>query len=234
MSTFTIPLKRVITLTGGTTEIVDGITKVTGGNIGLNDYAIFDPSYRDTLNGKIVDHYWNREIGTETIDMFQWAMRRRMNEIMPAYNQLYRSTQIEFDPLSTIDMHTVSTQDTTQLTSGEGTNATTTNTTSGSRSVQSDTPQTILSGDEDYATAVADANSASQGSANVTEASSGTVDANANSSTDITGYQGLASDLLMRYRESIINVDRMVIRELEDLFMLIWDNGDEYTNRGMY
>lgn len=234
MSAFTIPLKRVIELTGGTTEIVDGITKVTGGNIGLDHYQIFDPTYRDTLNGKIVDHYWNREIGLETIDMFQLAMRRRMNEIMPAYNKLYETLKIEFDPLSTIDMHTVSVQDTLQNTTNAATNVSTTAANSGSRTVSSETPQTMLSGDGDYATAAADAQSESTGSGNVEENSTSAVDANANGKTDITGYQGLASDLIIRYRESIINVDRMVINELSDLFMLVWDTADEYTDRKIY
>lgn len=234
MSTFTLPLKRVIELTGGTTELVNGVTKVTGGNIGLDYYPLYDNTYRDILNGKIVDHYWNREIGMETIDMFQLAMRRRMNEIMPAYNKLYETLKIEFDPLSTIDMRTVSVQDTIQNTNSSGNATSDSDTNSQSRTVTSETPQTMLSGDGDYATGAADSRTDSTGHAANEETNTASIDANANSSTDITGYQGLASDLIMRYRESIINVDRMIINELNDLFMLIWDTADEYmTHRGI-
>lgn len=229
MSTFTVRLYEAIELTGGTWSIVNGVTKVENAQIGLDAYPLFDPTYRDTLNGKIIDHYWNCEIGQETIDMFQWAMRRRMNEIMPAYNQLYLSTKIAFDPLSTIKMSTVSTSDTTQNATTDGTANSTTDTKSTSRSVSSETPQTMLSGDGDYATAAADANSDSLGTGDTTEHNESTADANVNSTTDISGYQGLASDLIMRYRESIVNIDLMVIRDLQQCFMLIWDNADEYS-----
>jgi hypothetical protein len=65
MGTFTIPLKQVIALTGGTVTLDPdtGISILVGGNIGLGYYPIFDETYRDDLTGKIVDHYWNREIG---------------------------------------------------------------------------------------------------------------------------------------------------------------------------
>src|SRR5690625_4901770 len=108
MASFTMPLKRVIELTGGTVQLENGISKLTGGDVGLQYYSIFDDDYRDILNVKIIDHYWNREIAHETIDMFQLATRRKMNEIMPYYNQLYESTKIEFDPLSTVKLNMVS------------------------------------------------------------------------------------------------------------------------------
>lgn len=42
-----------------------------------------------------------REIGLETLELFRYFMRMKMWEIMPYYNQLYKSELIEFDPLST-------------------------------------------------------------------------------------------------------------------------------------
>lgn len=50
------------------------------------------------------------------------------------------------------------------------------------------------------------------------------------------GYQGHAAELLMRYRESLMNIDMMVINDLNNLFMGVWDNGDEFstTNRNYY
>lgn len=59
--------------------------------IGLDQYPIFDERYRKDLNKKICDHYYYREIGQETPDRFRQMMRRTMNEIMPYYNQLYKS-----------------------------------------------------------------------------------------------------------------------------------------------
>lgn len=224
MGTFTILLKTVISLTGGTVTLnpSTGISVLTDGNIGLQYFPIFDPGYKGQLTGKIVDHYWNREIGTETIEMFQLAMRRKMNEIMPYYNLLYKSVQIQFDPLSTVDLTTTSTIDSDEHVTGDSTQAGT----GGTRSVSSETPQTQLSGNADYATSASDSNS--QNNSNGTSNQDTTNDVITDSTTK--GYQGVAADLLMRYRESLLNIDVMVINELEELFMLVWDNGDEYSD----
>jgi hypothetical protein len=224
MGTFTIPLKRVIALTGGTVTLDPdtGISILVGGNIGLAYYPIFDETYRDDLTGKIIDHYWNREIGQETIEMFQLAMRRKMNEIMPYYNKLYESEKIIFDPLSTVDLTTISVMNSDEHAEGDSTQSGN----SGTRSVASETPQTMLQPNADYAASASDSNSNNTASGNTSQDTTNDVDTNSNTK----GYQGVAADLLMRYREALLNIDVMIINELEELFMLLWDNGDEYMD----
>lgn len=250
-------------------------------NIGLNGYPIFDEAYRDTLNGKIVDRYFNREIGMETIDMFQLAMRRKMNEIMPLYNKLYLSEQMKFDPLHTIDVQTVTsgtaqeagtntntatgTANATETgtnssisddtASGETHSDNTTSSNTRSRAVTSDTPQTMLSGDEDYASGASDSASETTGTGGQDETTSATSnstssgedaresDSTTNSTSNgedaresesledarTTGRQGmLGSEALMKYRESLLNIDVDIIDDLNELFMKIWSSGDEY------
>lgn len=230
MSTFTIPLKKAIEVTGGELTLINGVSKLIGGNIGIQHYPIFDEAYRDHLTGRIVDHYLNREIGVETVDMFQLAMRRKMNEIMPLYNKLYLSERIEYDPLSTVDLRTLSTSESTNITEANSTAGNTTDTTSQSRAVTSETPQTMLSGSADYATGAADSNSLSTGSGESTGDSLQTDEAVNTSDSHTTGYQAVGSDLIIRYRESLLNIDLMIINELEELFMQVWDNGDTYSN----
>lgn len=231
MATFTMTLKDVIVDTGGevTVDEMTGLTVMTGGYIGLDFYPIFDENHRPILNARIIDHFYNREIGMETIGMFQLAVRRKMNEIMPFYNKMYLSTQLEFDPLSTVDLTTLSTGTAAQTGTTNATSNTTSNSAATSRAVNSDTPQTALSGNGDYATGIADVNSANNTSSEGTQEN--TDEQNTDTSTESTtkGYQGAAADLLIRYRESIINVDISVINELEELFMLVWNNGDSYT-----
>lgn len=229
MPTFTMPLKQAIEFTDGTIDFSTGIAVVTGGDIGLDHYPIYDESYRATLNGKIVDHYLNREIGMETIPMFRLAMRRKMNEIMPVYNLLYKSTQIEYDPLSTVDLRTVSTGTVASDTDNAGSNETTGDTSSVSRAVSSTTPQTMLSPNEDYATGSSDSNGDTTAKSNASESSTSKVSANNSGDSHTTGYQGLPAELIMRYRQAIINVDLMIIEDLEELFMLVWNTGDTYT-----
>lgn len=69
--------------------------------LALNSYPIFDEDYRETLNNKIIAHFWFNEIGSETADRFNFYLNRKMYEIMPYYNQLYLSCLIEFDPFIT-------------------------------------------------------------------------------------------------------------------------------------
>ncbi len=217
-----------------------------GFDFGLSDYPIFDNSYRESLNKKILEHYWNYEIGQETESMFRFSLNRKMREIMPYYNQLYKSTQIEFDPLQTMNYQDLTDSIDSRTGLATGTSETeesgvgdTTSTTGGkSRSVSSTTPQVQLSGNEDYASSAADVNSTSDVVGNSTN--SGTSNSSNNMSTNdngtgtidrsVKGSQGIASELLMTYRASFLNIDMQIIRDLESLFMQIWDNGDEYSN----
>ena len=72
-------------------------------DIGLKDYPIFDENYREPLNQKIINHYYFREIGFETAELFKRYLNNTMNEIMPYYNQLYKSELLEFNPFYNVD-----------------------------------------------------------------------------------------------------------------------------------
>lgn len=207
MAEFTMVLKDVLELSP---------------NIGLNDYPIFDEAYREGLNKKIIDHYWNQEIGVETIDMFILVVKRKMNEIMPIYNQFYESQLLAIDPFLTFD----TTTDTENSSISTGTNGSTSN--SQGRAVSSDTPQTQLSANGDYATGITDnvGESINTGEADSADESTGLV--------NTKGFSGAMSDLLLRYRETFLNIDMQIIAELKECFMMIWSNNDETFSRSYY
>ena len=69
----------------------------------MKDYPIWEEDYRKVLNNKIIDHYYFREIGFETPDRFGIRLRTKLNEIMPFYNELYKSSVLDFNPLYNID-----------------------------------------------------------------------------------------------------------------------------------
>ena len=201
-------------------------------DVGLAHYPIFNENYRKILNGKIIDEYFNREIGMETIDDWKLALRRKMDQIMPFYNKLYESEKIEFNPLATMDIHSVSSGTNT---SEESTNATVNNestTTSKGRAVNSETPQTQLAGMADYATSATDSNTESGVTGENTTSGASEATSNNESESRVTGFQGVASELLVRYRNSLLNIDTMILRDIEDCFMLILNNGDAYTKQG--
>lgn len=73
----------------------------------LDAYPIFDEAYRNTLNKKIIDHYYFQEIGFETPDRFNHYLELKMSEIMPYYNQLYKSELLNIDPLNDFETTTI-------------------------------------------------------------------------------------------------------------------------------
>lgn len=86
----------------GQTKIKDVITKAIP-NIFDFDFPIFDESYRNVLETKILKHYYTREIGLETYGLWKLKLDTKLNEIMPFYNKLYKSALLEFNPLYEVD-----------------------------------------------------------------------------------------------------------------------------------
>lgn len=68
------------------------------------NFPIFDESYRTVLETKILRHYYTREIGLETVGLWKLKLNTKLNEIMPFYNQLYKSELIDFNPLYDVEL----------------------------------------------------------------------------------------------------------------------------------
>ena len=182
----------------------------SGFDLGLNDYPIFEESYRSKLNEKILNHYYMREIGFETAGLFKRYLNVKMNEIMPYYNQLYLSAQIEFDPLETYSTNEQYERETTgdNTSQDEGEN----------KSLQNDTPMGSLQDpfSENYATTSQKTNATNTTRLNSSE--------NEKYNRKLSGKNDSKSNsqLLMEYRQTFLNIDMMVIEELDVLFMQLW------------
>lgn len=74
------------------------------------NWEIFDESYRKILCEKILRSYYTREICAETAGLWQLWLDSTLCEIMPTYNQLYKTTIYEFNPLYNTDMTTTFTK----------------------------------------------------------------------------------------------------------------------------
>lgn len=200
-------------------------------------FPIFDENYRTVLEKKILKHFYTREICEETVGLWKLRLDTKLNEIMPYYNKLYESELLEFNPLYTANLtRTKKTDyDSNRNTSNNGnvsSNGSGTGTNSNvSIDLYSDTPQGALTGveNETYLTnarkTTDTANSSSTATNNVTNSDTGT---DALKSTEdyletVVGFEGSdASDLLMKYRDTFLNIDMMVIGELETLFFQLW------------
>ena len=214
-------------------------------DFGLSNYPIFDEGYRSGLNRKIVDRYLNREIGSETVQEFRLWMKRRMNEIMPYYNQMYLSEKLKIDPLNTISMSTIvdSAGDSTAngvmsgTSKSTGTSDQTTGAESKSRTVDMMTPQNELAGNGDYATGAQDSISNTSGTSNAENVenseSDTTSDTTANTTSHmenrVSGYSGSQAVLLNEFRKTFLNIDVEILDDLADLFMQVWGSGDSFT-----
>lgn len=234
--------------TGAIFTVELGTLVSNGFDLGMNNYPIFDESYREGLNAKIFDHFWFREIGQETPALFRFFLNRKMNEIMPYYNQLYESTLIELNPMWNYNLTSEGTsksdskQDTTAVrnerSDTDSESVTDSETLGYGRTLVNTTPQMQLSGFDDYATNVTDTESDSlvKGTGSQTAkavVNSDNTSAMAANATDayvskVTGLTGItASSALQQFRETFLNIDMLVIGELEELFMGIWS---DYSN----
>lgn len=266
------------------------------------DFPIFDETYRNVLLKKILKHYYTREIGLETVGLWKLKMDTRLNEIMPYYNQLYKSELLEFNPLYDVDY--------TRTHEGKGTNnrtesstknieeehettiaeegsknetdnrnitsnntVTSTNEIVGTNSTKesgnsldkySDTPQGNLdnvvngtyltnardidnerniNGESSETSTGGGANNYTETNANTLNGTNtreiaeggtkgiterGNVNGSVNSTEEylekVSGKMGGTnySEMLMKYRNTFLNIDMMVINELEDLFFGLW------------
>lgn len=59
--------------------------------------------YKEVICKKILKHYYTREIGYETVGLWKLKMNTLFEEIMPYYNNIYRVTAMEFNPLWDVD-----------------------------------------------------------------------------------------------------------------------------------
>lgn len=175
----------------------------------LNDKAAFQI--------KIIRHFYTREIGLETMGLFKLKLEDKMNEIMPYFNKLYSANSKAFNFLNTDEANEKETADTATSASFN----TNTDRNDNATNKYSDTPQGSISGLEDgtYMT-----------NASIDEASSNAKTTGENNGKEkrqtertYTGRRGAsAGKLLSEYYEAQKNIDRMLFKELNVLFMNIW------------
>ena len=243
MSKYTTEVRFICEQKAGLSESegansVDTIIANSWNKIFTTKCAIFNETYRSVICSKILKHYYLREIGTETVGVWVLWMNTKMEEIMPYYNKLYESAELEFNPFHDVDLtrqHETKYDGTTDTTDN-GTRDTTSTGEATSDNTNydlfSDTPQGALTGvdNETYlSSARKTTDSGNSTDKNTTKESTNTTGTSNTNSTEnyietIKGKQGTESysDLLNKYRDTLINIDLMVIDEFSDLFMGLW------------
>lgn len=160
---------------------------------------------KDKLASLIVQHYWMREIGLETVELFKHQVKVAMAEIMEEKAPLIYSASLQYDPLVNVDFTETYTENTSQDGNADGLN------------VNSDTPQgqisksSILAGNYATSTGASEGTSHSEGKQEYTRRQKG-------NSGALTTAQALVRD----YRKTIIMINRDIIKDLSPLFMNIY------------
>lgn len=263
MSKYTTEVRFICESKAGLSESagcdnVDDIISRSWNKIFTSKAVFFDEEYRGVLCQKILKHYYLREIGTETVGIWKLWMNTRLEEIMPFYNQLYKSALIEFNPLYDVELKrthnrkvdsnkqddgtskVVSDGVSSEIGTGSGSESGSSNSTK--KDLYSDTPQGAITGleNENYLTnarKVTDSSSTS-GNSSSEFSNSGTNKTTVNGETsntgtansledyveNVSGKQGTESysSMLLKFRETFLNIDMQVIEEFSDLFMGLW------------
>lgn len=307
MSKYTTEVRYICEQKAGLKESVgfnsiNSVLEKSWDKIFTTNWEIFDESYRKILCEKILRSYYTREICAETVGLWQLWLDSTLCEIMPMYNQLYKTTIYEFNPLYNTDMTTTFTKTVTgndsKTTTGNNSkwndvstsskntktddytvkdSSKTDSTSKGNTNSESsnndtfnetnkfnDTPQGGVNGIEsgNYLTDIrmisrtgtttnsSDENSTSslngtytnenlnkgttvnEGTIRSNTSENGTANASETGTSETTetwtekvmGKNNSENygQLLVEFRKSIINIDKMIIDELKPLFMQLW------------
>lgn len=108
MSDYTTSVMDIVKSFSNTGNIFNDI-KSAAPKIFDFEYPIWDMKHKNELQEKIVRRYINREIGLETYGLWKLYLCDRMNSIMPYFNDLAKSLNLNYDILSNVNLVTDST-----------------------------------------------------------------------------------------------------------------------------
>ena len=173
---------------------------------------------KDKLARKIVDHYYMRESGLETIGLFKHYAKVVMQELMEEYLPLIYSASIKYDPLINVDY----TETFNRTADNTGQSSSTSNNTSSGLIVGSNAPQGQISKAKILKGDYASTTSANENEANIndnTNTQANTTEEYLKRVKGNSGVSATAQKMVLQYRENIIAIDRKIIKELNILFM---------------
>ena len=176
------------------------------------EYDLYNNELKPIFEDKFIKRFYFREIGVETVSRFLINLEQTLNEIMPYYKQLYDTTLLEYDILNNNE---VIEEITREILKADKSLVFGSNTSTG---MSFDTPITSTNSyrskpsfiNED----VNNIDTKNQSEGNTTE----------NLTRKFKNNQSNISkqDLIRKQRELIINIDKMILDDLEVLFMQVF------------
>ena len=226
MAKYSILLKDYIDLINednksGKTSINDKIEFARSYIFNFN-YTLWDDTYKPVLETKILKHFYMSEIGFETTELWQLKLEILINEITPEINELYKSTNLDFNILENYRISENAKRSNDSKQTGNTQNNSNANNNQLSRF--SDTPQGNIDFNSDlsgYATSLT--KNQDESTSNDVSSTNQTINTDEDYERVVFGNTGGSYASLIRdFREVILNIDLIVIDRLKQLFMLIY------------
>lgn len=225
MATYTVELRKLCDLYGREEienwfkdyKIEDYLTPIQ-----IEQIEKFGIWSKDRLARKIVDHYYMREIGLETPELFKHYAKVYMQEIMERQFPKIYSNFLEYDPLSNVDFTETYTREIAG--SSEGISSSNSKNNATGHNINNDTPQTRITKQDLETGAYASNVNQSDTETNIqdetnAQSSSNTIEKFTRHEEGDNGVIITNQRLVKEYREIIVAIDEEIINELSKLFM---------------
>lgn len=202
-----------------------------------DNYNLFDQPYnlynnelKPYFEEKFFQHFMFYEIGFDNINIFKQHLISTLNDIYPKYKQLYeteiRCQNIDF--MLNKDLKESYVRKLNGESEGNSQASSTSDNTSNSNdlSIANDTPQNKIDDLDKYMTSASKSNSNSTN--NSTSNANNTIKNKSNNTEEYElisqGNIGVTSsaELLEKWRNILINIDLMIFKELENLFLFVY------------
>lgn len=209
MANYTIELRKIIE------------SKI---NIFDFDYPFYNENEKEYFQDRFIKHFYFREIGSETVARFKHYLEDKLHEIAPFYKHLYETTIYNYDPILNYSVEEQIQRSLNELNNGYvNSNMKSTNTSNNSSS-QFDTPITPIANTRKTPSFIEEDINDNTSIGSGSEERTSTNNLTENNSRTMKGNIGVMAtqDLIMKEREIIININKMIFEECEDLFMQIY------------
>lgn len=218
MAKYTVQIKSIIESLGSNTTMalstLDEQIEKARPQIFDFEYPFYDPSSKADFETWILESILMDEINYETYGLWHLKLRTFMKTNMPYYNKLYESAKLITNPLKNHHL-----ERTTEGSENGTSNANGTSNYIG-WNMYADTPQGGINGLENsnYLTnATKDLNDSTSESTNTSSSTS-------KGKETVDGYSGIdESTLLLKYRQTIININEQFINDFKSkLTLKLW------------
>lgn len=248
MANYTMEVKKICETLSGISGGFNNVNEIIDKSWNLifsTSAVIYDEDFTEKICKKILKNYYLREICCETFGRWALYMNNKFENIAPFYSELVSSTKLQFDPMINTDItETGNTNENKSSTlnsdvTKEGSTINNGNTHAenvhNDENLHSDTPQSELEyvetgryiTDADFKQGGFTNNATSNDNTTTTSSDNTKTNTSAigniNNSVTKKGNNGEnSSEMLLKYRKTILNIEQMIVDEFKDCFFIIY------------